>query len=177
MLPTPFVRHLCNIRVPLNQLTRRLAPTMLLVLCGLILGVSPPLASVTQSQQERSSDRYIHQLDDLSALWSFYKQTYIQHGRVVSLDEQGITTSEGQGYAMLRAVWSNDRTTFNTVWAWTKQHLQVRDDKLFAWKWKGVVLDNNSATDADTDIALALILAARRFDHPPFEREALTIVH
>ncbi|MEQ1563836.1 MAG: glycosyl hydrolase family 8, partial [Nitrospiraceae bacterium] len=89
---------------------------MLIVLWGLILSLSPPLASAKQSQQERSSDRYIHQLDDHSALWSFYKQTYIQNGRVVSLDEQGITTSEGQGYAMLRAVWSNDRATFNTVW-------------------------------------------------------------
>ena len=132
--------------------------------------------SATATPSSRSSDSYIRQLDDLSALWSFYKQTYIQNGRVVSLDENGITTSEGQGYAMLRAVWSNDRATFNSVWAWTKQHLQVRDDKLFAWKWKGTVLDRNSATDADTDIALALILAARRFDHPPFEQESLAII-
>ena len=177
MLPISFVRHRFNIRVTLNHLTRRLAPAMLLVLCGLILSLSPPLASAKPNQQEPSSDRYIRQLDDLSALWSFYKQAYIQHGRVVSLDEQGITTSEGQGYAMLRAVWSNDRATFNTVWTWTKHHLQVRDDKLFAWKWKGAVLDNNSATDADTDIALALVLAARRFDHPPFEQDALAIIH
>lgn len=139
-------------------------------LCVLVSG------SATATPSSRSSDTYIRQIDDLSALWSFYKQTYIQNGRVVSLDEHGITTSEGQGYAMLRAVWSNDRTTFNTVWAWTKQHLQVRDDKLFAWKWKGAVLDKNSATDADTDIALALILAARRFDHPPFEQDALAII-
>ncbi len=132
--------------------------------------------SAAATPSSRSSDTYIRQLDDLSALWSFYKQTYIQNGRVVSLDENGITTSEGQGYAMLRAVWSNDRATFNTVWAWTKQHLQVREDKLFTWKWKGTVLDRNSATDADTDIALALILAARRFDHPPFEQESLAII-
>ncbi|HSQ90871.1 MAG TPA: glycosyl hydrolase family 8, partial [Nitrospiraceae bacterium] len=133
-------------------------------------------ASATATPSSRSSDTYIRQIDDLSALWSFYKQTYIQNGRVVSLDENGITTSEGQGYAMLRAVWSNDRATFNTVWAWTKQYLQVREDKLFAWKWKGTVLDRNSATDADTDIALALILAARRFDHPAYEQESLAII-
>jgi len=132
--------------------------------------------SATATPSSRSSDTYIRQIDDLSALWSFYKQTYIQNGRVVSLDENGITTSEGQGYALLRAVWSNDRATFNTVWAWTKQYLQVREDKLFAWKWKGTVLDRNSATDADTDIALALILAARRFDHPAYEQESLAII-
>jgi len=133
--------------------------------------------SAAATPSSRSSDTYIRQIDDLSALWSFYKQTYILNGRVVSLDENGITTSEGQGYAMLRAVWSNDRATFNTVWAWTKQHLQVRDDKLFAWKWNGTMLDGNSATDADTDIALALILAARRFDHPAFEQESLAIIN
>ena len=147
--------------------------SIVLFCATLCVGVS---GSAVATPSSRSSDTYIRQLDDLSALWSFYKQTYIQNGRVVSLDENGITTSEGQGYAMLRAVWSNDRATFNTVWDWTKQHLQVRDDKLFAWKWKGTVLDKNSATDADTDIALALILAARRFDHPPFQIQSLAII-
>ena len=172
MIPIEFIRHLLRIPAAPGLATQKASLTMLLVLCVFIMGVSP----VKQKQPERSSDRYIHQLDDLSALWSFYKQTYIQNGRVVSLDENGITTSEGQGYAMLRAVWSNDRATFNAVWAWTKQYLQVREDKLFAWKWKGTVLDKKSATDADTDIALALILAARRFDHPAFEQEARAII-
>ncbi|MEQ1795696.1 MAG: glycosyl hydrolase family 8 [Nitrospira sp.] len=123
-----------------------------------------------------SSDRLIRQQDDLSALWSFYRQTYIRDGRVISLDEQGVTTSEGQGYAMLRAVWSNDRRTFEEVWRWTQSHLQVRPDKLFAWKWKSKVLSLDAATDADTDIALALILASRRFDHPRYEQDALAIL-
>lgn len=135
---------------------------------------SPAVASLPAL--ERSGDRYIRQLDDLSALWSYYKQRYIVDGRVVSWDEHGITTSEGQGYAMLRAVWSGDRATFDRVWTWTRQHLQVRQDSLFAWKWKHKVLSTDSATDADTDIALALILAARRFAHAPYETAALAIL-
>ena len=149
---------------------------LLLILLFSVVGCIGLAGSAGAAPASQPNDTHIRQLDDLSALWSFYKRTYIQNGRVVSLDEQGITTSEGQGYAMLRAVWSNDRTTFEAVWAWTRQHLQVRDDKLFAWKWKGAVLDRNSATDADTDIALALILAARRFDQPAFEQEALAIL-
>lgn len=74
------------------------------MLFGFLGGLCPSLASLPTT--ERSSNRYIRQLDDLSALWSFYKQTYIVNGRIVSWDEQGVTTSEGQGYAMLRAVWS-----------------------------------------------------------------------
>jgi cellulose synthase (UDP-forming) len=149
-------------------MNRWTAPLLLAVTLSFPLAApaAPPLTS---------SERSLRDLDELSALWSFYKHTYIADGRVVSLDEGGITTSEGQGYAMLRAVWSNDRRTFTAVWDWTKRHLQ-RGDRLFAWKWNGRVLSPNSATDADTDIALALILAARRFSVPAFEREALEIL-
>lgn len=133
-------------------------------------------ASVDRELRGGSRDSEIRQLDNLSALWSYYRHRYIIDGRVVSWDEQGITTSEGQGYAMLRAVWSNDRPTFDRVWAWTKQHLQIRDDKLFAWKWKGKALSLHSASDADQDIALALVLASRRFDQPAYEKEALAIL-
>lgn len=156
------------------------APSLTSWVASVLLGVLSLLAGsplhAALPTGERASDRYIRQLDDLSALWSYYKQTYIVDGRVVSWDERSITTSEGQGYAMLRAVWAGDRATFARTWTWTKEHLQVRKDKLFAWKWKDKVLSSNSATDADTDIALALILAARRFDHRPYEQEALAIL-
>ncbi len=114
--------------------------------------------------------------DFLTALWSHYKFHSIENGRVISLDEDRITTSEGQSYAMLRAVWGDDRETFDAVWKWTTAHLRRKDDALFSWKWKGRVLDPNAATDADTDIALALLLASRRFDEPRFEAEALEII-
>ncbi len=115
--------------------------------------------------------------DALSALWGYYKFHYIENGRVISLDEDRITTSEGQSYAMLRAVWGDDRETFEQVWSWTTEHLRGRGDALFSWKWKGRVLDRNSATDADTDIALALLLASRSFEEPRFEEEAVAIIH
>ncbi|MBY0400769.1 glycosyltransferase, partial [Myxococcota bacterium] len=123
----------------------------------------------------------IERTDALTALWSYYRYHYIEHGaeggRVVSLDEDRITTSEGQSYALLRSVWGDDRETFDAVWGWTQKHLQTRGDALFSWKWKGRVLDRNAATDADTDIALALLLASRRFEEPSFEAEARRIIH
>ena len=43
-------------------------------------------------------------------------------------------------------------------------NLQVRGDGLFASLWGGGgVQDHNTATDADSDIALALLFAARHF--------------
>src|SRR5205823_12664376 len=93
---------------------------------------------LSQSERQR-------QAEELSALWNFYRFQFIQQGRVVALDENEVTTSEGQSYAMLRAVWANDPWTFREVWRWTKENLQTRGDKLFAWKWKGRILDRNSA--------------------------------
>ena len=49
--------------------------------------------------------------------------------------------------------------------------------RLFASLWSnGSVADHNSATDADSDIALALLFAARRFDDPALHEQALTVL-
>jgi len=125
----------------------------------------------------RSRDARTRGADELSALWSFYKYTFLEHGRVAARDEGGITTSEGQSYALLRAVWSGDRATFDEVWRWTREHLQVRKgDRLLAWKWSGTVVDLNSAADADVDVALALVLASRRFSDSRYQRDALELL-
>lgn len=145
---------------------------LVVVVCAVLLSgcaTSPDTAVPASTSHHRS-------LDELSALWSYYKHEYIRDGRVVALDEDEITTSEGQSYAMLRAVWANDPWTFESVWRWTRDNLQVRKDRLFAWKWKERVLDENSATDADVDIALALILASRSFGKAEYEQQALEIL-
>jgi len=152
--------------------TRTIGLIALTCITGLLLACSRP---VVVDPDAKPNPR-IARLDALTALWSYYEFHYIEAGRVVSLDEDGITTSEGQSYAMLRAVWGDDRETFDAVWKWTDTHLRRRDDALFSWKWKGRVLDANAATDADTDIALALLLASRRFDEPRYAEQALPIV-
>jgi len=85
-------------------------------------------------------------------------------GAYVAAD--GTVTSEAQSYAMLRAVWSDDRATFDRTWGWTNTYL-TQPDALFAWQWHaGAVQDTNSATDADTDIALALLLGGKQWNDP-----------
>lgn len=82
-------------------------------------------------------------------------------GAFVAID--GTVTSEAQSYALLRAVWSDDRAAFDLAWAWTRDHL-LDADGLLAWQWRdGAVIDPNTATDADTDTALALLLAGQRW--------------
>ncbi|MBV9175098.1 MAG: glycosyltransferase family 39 protein [Chloroflexi bacterium] len=78
--------------------------------------------------------------------------------------QDGTVLSETQAYALLRAVWSNDRAGFDRIWSWTSANL-VQADGLPVWLWKdGATVDQHSATDADTDMALALLMAGKRWN-------------
>ena len=103
------------------------------------------------------------------------KNNHMVQGRAIALD--GTTSSESQSYALLMAVFSNDKKLFDETWFWTREHLQIRADHLFAWRWSnGKIDDSNSATDADQDIALALYLASVRWNVPEYEVESREIV-
>lgn len=116
----------------------------------------------------------------LQDAWEQYKSDFIQsYGQVVDNDT---TTSEGQSYARLRAVKQNDRGSFDDVYAWTKDHMQHRpSDKLFSWKWQKIngswkQADSNTATDADEDIAFALLQAYNQWHNKTYRKEASVII-
>lgn len=118
----------------------------------------------------------------LKLTWRGYKYDFIQgDGRIVDHSRAQVTTSEGQSYAMLRAVWMKDRHEFDLVWNWTRHNLQVRHDRLFGYLWgqKGLqwgILDKKSATDADEDIALALVFASHRWHRGSYLSAARAII-
>ncbi len=111
--------------------------------------------------------------DLLRLTWEGYRRRFIQHdGRVIRPRDGNDTVSEGQAYAVLRAVWMDDQAAFDAVYGWTETHLsrvKARGDHLLAWRWgRGTdgnwgVLDWAAASDADEDYALALLFAARRW--------------
>ena len=102
----------------------------------------------------------------------FFERYLDDDGRVVRHDQDGDTVSEGQAYAMLIAVAVGDRAKFDSSWEWSKNNLR-QPNGLFAWKWKdGKVLDPQSATDADLDMARALIVAAEYFNDQRYATEA-----
>ncbi|MDB5225203.1 MAG: hypothetical protein JWL87_155 [Candidatus Adlerbacteria bacterium] len=124
----------------------------------------------------------------LGATWGHYKEEYLEPGTNRTLDKQreNVTTSEGQSYTMLRAVWQGDKETFDASWTWTKDNLLHDDDWLFAWIFGkrsdgsyGVLAErggNSTASDADQDIALALIFAYARWQDPAYIGEARRIL-
>ena len=122
----------------------------------------------------------------LTSLWANYKHDYIDTASGRTIDKQtGQTTSEAEGYTMLRAVWMDDEPTFDSSWQWTQANLQ-RNDHLFSWLYgprpdgtDGILTSQNgqnSASDADTDIALSLIFAYSRWQNPAYLTAALPIV-
>lgn len=97
----------------------------------------------------------------------------MSHGSGEYAEKDGSVTSEAQSYALLRAAWSNDRTAFDQAWGWTQVRLE-RPDGLLAWQWRGgAVADPNSAADADTDAAYALLVAGKQWKVPAFTAAGL----
>lgn len=121
--------------------------------------------------------------------WKFYKKTFISNdGRVIDHQRGSVTTSEGQAYAMRRALIMGDKVTFDKTYDWAKYNLQHKFDKLFAWLWgpknlgrpgeaKYGIIDQNSATDADTEIAVTLFLAAKVWKQEIYKQDALGIIN
>jgi endo-1,4-beta-D-glucanase Y len=125
----------------------------------------------------------------LNSTWLNYKTEYLEPNTSRTLDKQNdnITTSEGESYTMLRAVWLADKATFDNSWTWTKDNLQHKTgDKLFAWLFGqqsgntyGILTakgGNNTASDADTDIALSLVFAYSRWQDPAYLGDARSII-
>ncbi len=134
-----------------------------------------PVAS-SPSLPESTANREL-----LEQSWTIYRQQFIQEdGRVIDYQDSDRSTSEGQAYAMLRAVMINDPTTFDLTLNWAENNLHRLSDKgqptdqLWAWKWgqakpgKWGPIDRNFASDADIDAITSLILASRRWNRPDY---------
>lgn len=156
----------------------------------LLLFSSLGVAAYATYQSSENADKNIVFSDRtlLAGLWDNYKKVYWEEstGRTLDKQQNDITTSEGQSYTMLRAVWQSDRQTFDKAWSWTKEHLARPDDALFSWRWGqkpdgsyGVLTNQggqNAATDADSDIALALVMAASKWQEQSYLNQAQIII-
>ncbi len=118
--------------------------------------------------------------------WDSYRRRFIQRdGRVIDYEASDRSTSEGQAYAMLRAVLIDDAATFALTLNWGENNLRRLEDgkpvdNLWAWKWGRTgdgswgPIDKNFASDADIDAITALIFASRRWNRPEYLKLAKT---
>lgn len=119
--------------------------------------------------------------------WRGYKHNFILEDGRVTRPASNDTVSEGQAYAMLRAVWMDDKETFDRCYAWTLANLsrlKEKGDHLLAWHWQsGGVIDLMPAADADIDYALALVFADAQWkgqapkETPDYDVEARAVLN
>jgi endo-1,4-beta-D-glucanase Y len=106
---------------------------------------------VTETETLKNSAKYI-------------ENNFSQQGAFASSD--GSVTALSQSNALLRAVWSNDRAGFNRTWAWTKQNLQNPQGLLYWLRQNDIITDAHTATHADNNTALALLLGSKLWNDP-----------
>ena len=84
-------------------------------------------------------------------------------GKRVMFDNPSFTVSEGMGYGMLAAAYMNDQALFDDLFLYYNSFLDSKG--LMHWKIANdaSISGGNAATDADEDVALALIMANKRW--------------
>ena len=117
----------------------------------------------------------------LMSAYNYYRSRFVGKDGKIS-DDKGRTTIEQQANAMQMALWNNDQATFDSVWQWTALNLQM-DNNLFrvdessaANRLRSDTSDAPTNARADTDIALALVLAAKRWNDDTYTKEAVYIL-
>jgi endo-1,4-beta-D-glucanase Y len=114
--------------------------------------------------------------DTVSTAYNNWKTKFFMVNRVVRPEMSNDTVSEGIAYGMLISVYMNDRTVFDALWGYA----QGKFDGNGLMNWNigagGNVIGNGSATDADEDMAWALLMAGAQWGGP-YNASALTLIN
>jgi endo-1,4-beta-D-glucanase Y len=116
--------------------------------------------------------------DAVKSAFATYKTSFLQdrssvEGAGTCCVNRGSMTgndcvSEGTAYAMLVAAYLSDRSTFDCLWKFAKLHM----DSAGLMNWRigpdGSLWGNGGATDADADMAFALLVACDNFGTSEF---------
>ncbi len=96
----------------------------------------------------------------ISEAYARWKSKFLANdGGVVDPDEGNRVVSEAIGYGMLIAAAMGDKETFDKIWGWASSKIGNPPTTLLGWLNGG----NGSASDADTDMAYALLMAAKQW--------------
>jgi len=134
------------------------------------VNTEPPYFPFPQNRQTDFCSYPEYNNADLEAAWSKWKQQAVTPdgaGGFLRVRRWGAdgndTVSEGIAYGMLAAVYMNDQATFDGLWNYSQIHLD--QNGLMNWHLgpDGSTWGENGATDADEDMAWALLMAERQW--------------
>ncbi|WP_066019626.1 MULTISPECIES: glycosyl hydrolase family 8 [Clostridium] len=117
-----------------------------------------------------------------SDYYNYWKKKYVvsvnsSMSKVVNPENNKITVSEGMGYGLLFSAAYDDKNQFDKLWNYTKHYLD--NNGLMNWKINsnGNISGYGSASDADEDIAYALLLAAEKWPNASYNKEAVKMIN
>jgi endo-1,4-beta-D-glucanase Y len=171
-----------------SRRTRR-TPLSILILFALILMIPP----MVQAQSNPISP-VSHNFSALEAAYNDWKADYVttsQAGaaprlRVIEPRSGSRTISEGQAYGLLLSASFEEQSVFDSLWMYAADHLDANG--LMHWQTNGYknITGYGAATDADVDIALALVMACKhvqngtwsagQFDYCSLANEMITAI-
>jgi endo-1,4-beta-D-glucanase Y len=112
----------------------------------------------------------------VSNFWNTYRSRYVKSASTggyyiaYNLEGQGdsgaATVSEAHGYGMVLCAYMNDKTHFDGMYTYYKNHPSQNNSKLMAWQQNTSFADMggaDSATDGDMDIAYSLLIADKQW--------------
>lgn len=146
---------------------------VVLGLGGSTLACSGPDEQQADEEAPRCAGPSEVDLSHAEEAYAHWKETLLSsegaggHLRVLRPNSAGAvpnsTVSEGIAYGMLLAVYMDDQDTFDELWQYSQLHLD--DQGLMHWYIgpDGEVLGEGGATDADEDMAFALVMADRKW--------------
>lgn len=140
--------------------------------------ISQISATPTQAPVQVSSGPVLTAAQTAYAQW---KEKYVgwinsNTARIVRPENNNDTVSEGIGYGMLLSVYAKDQTTFAGLWNYGKKYLD--SNGLMNWDIdsNGTVIGSGSATDADEDMAYALVKASALWPGQGYDTAAKTMI-
>jgi len=117
-----------------------------------------------------------------SSAYNSWKNTFVTSNgaggflRVQSPQHQSGTVSEGIGYGMIAAVYMYDRPTFDGLWSYAKLHFDTKGLMNWQISSSGATVGAGSATDADEDIAWALLMASDQWSSLAYLDDARAVI-
>jgi endoglucanase len=107
----------------------------------------------------------------MASTWAGFKQRFLHEGQV-RVDASPVQARH-QAAALLMAVWMDDQAAFERVWAWTKQSM-LDERGLLVSELPSEAAGGN--TEANTDAATALLMAANRWGVESYRDDGAAIV-
>jgi endoglucanase len=117
------------------------------------------------------------------SVYDYWKSRFVVSAgtglRVIRDTNGNDTVSEGIAYGMLAAVYMDDRTSFDGFWTYAKQHADSHGFMHWKINADGTVASDGmgSASDADEDMAWALIMASAHWQSGAYLDDAKRLIN